>query len=92
MSKVTVTKFYAEWCQSCKLVSVILKKLKEDYKPEQVQFVDMNIDENKKLFDDMNIVTLPTVIISSEGKESETITGAKPRAVYASLIDKFLSD
>lgn len=52
-------KFYAPWCGQCKVLAKEFLK-----NPIDVEFEDINIEENEELIERYNIKNLPTTILT----------------------------
>lgn len=75
--KIVVVDFFAEWCMPCLMISPIIDELSESM--NEVKFVKMNIDENKDLAANLNVSSIPCIIIFKEGKEVDRLIGAQPQ-------------
>lgn len=53
--------FYADWCGPCKALMPRLEKLQQEY--PNVQFVKVNVDQNKEYMMNSGIRSVPTVRI-----------------------------
>ncbi len=45
-SSASIVKYYADWCGSCKLISPKFRRLSEDERFHDVQFLEVNAEEN----------------------------------------------
>ena len=54
--------FYADWCQPCKMVTPILKQVKDDL-GEKVKIVKINIDKNLNISAKYGIRSIPTLML-----------------------------
>lgn len=68
-----VVDFYADWCGPCKQLEPIFEKLKEEYK--DVKFMKINIDENKPLAVQLEVMSIPCVIFFKDGGEVNRMVG-----------------
>ena len=82
--KIVVVDFFAEWCMPCLMISPIIDELSESMK--EVKFVKMNIDENKSLATNLNVSSIPCIIIFKEGKEVDRMVGAQSQEVIEDKI------
>ena len=68
-----VLKFYADWCQPCKMVSVIIEGAKDKI---AVPVEEINIDENNDIAKKYGIRGVPTlVMVDDEGVEVKRQVG-----------------
>jgi len=86
--KVVVVDFYAEWCMPCLMIAPIIDELSE--KMKGVKFVKTNIDENKELATNLNILSIPCIIIFKDGKEMERLIGQKSQEVIEDKIKSYM--
>lgn len=78
--------FWAPWCGPCKSLIPRLELLESKY--QNVEFVKVNVDENSDLALELNIRTVPTVIIYDGKSLVERTTGANQDIVYTKVLDK----
>ena len=71
-----VIKFTAEWCAPCKQLAPLFKELSEEIKKF---FFEVNVDEEQKLAQLFNILSIPTIVIVRNGKEIGRINGMMPK-------------
>ena len=84
--KILLVDFWAEWCKPCKMLTPILEKLDEEIK--EVEFVEINVDENRTLADNYSIGSIPTLLILKNGEVINKIVGFKPEVVIKNEILK----
>jgi thioredoxin 1 len=85
----TVVDFYADWCGPCRLVGPVIEGLSSEY-DGKVKFVKVNTDENQGLAVKYDIMSIPTVVVFSNGRVIDRLVGASPAQVYRQRIDKAL--
>jgi len=81
--------FWAEWCMPCQMIAPIIEELSEDYKGK-MKFAKVDIDDNTQLATDMQILSIPALIIFKNGKEVKRIQGANPKPYIQKEIEKAL--
>ena len=64
--------FYADWCGSCKMISIELDKIKGS-----VQIVKINVDKNKSLCKRFGVMSLPTLIYFNSDNSYKSSIGFK---------------
>ena len=60
--------FYADWCQPCKVLSPIIKQVKERM-GDQVSVLKIDIDRNPQLAQNLSIQGVPTLMIYRLGEQ-----------------------
>ena len=78
--------FYAEWCGPCKMMSPIVDEIADER--TDVTVAKVNVDESSELASRFGVVSIPTLIIFKNGKESNRIIGARPKAAILAELEK----
>ncbi|MGO8805116.1 MAG: thioredoxin [Candidatus Bathyarchaeia archaeon] len=84
-----VVDFWAPWCGPCRMVGPIIEALSAEYTGEAT-FGKMNVDENQVVPSSFGIMSIPTIIIFSQGKEVERLVGAYPKVHIEAMIKRYL--
>ncbi len=79
--------FWAPWCGPCRVLGPIIEELASDVK-KKAQVGKLNVDESKKVAQEFNVMSIPTVILFKDGKPIETLVGVQPKETYLDLIEK----
>ncbi len=77
----------ATWCGPCRMVDPIIEELKQNY--PDVDIISFDVDNDPALAETFNIRNIPAVIFVKGNREVERVVGAKPYAVYSSLINSY---
>ena len=80
--------FWAPWCSPCHAVTTVLEELAGE--TDKIQFVKVNIDENFVTASRYDVLSIPTVILFSEGAPAETVIGAYPAGHFRTKFARFL--
>ncbi len=67
--------FYADWCGPCRKQAVILHELEQTAAENNTLIVKVNIDEHKKIAQQMQIASLPTLVMVKDGEIVERQSG-----------------
>ena len=78
--------FWAPWCGPCNMVTPILEDL--DKERTDVKITKVNIDDNQNIATDLQISSIPTLILYKDGNIVERTTGALPKSKIVQMIEK----
>ncbi|MFA9187790.1 thioredoxin [Flavobacterium sp. FBOR7N2.3] len=60
--------FFATWCGPCKMLSPILKEVKEQL-GEQISIIKIDVDKNQQVASQYQVRGVPTMILFQNGKQ-----------------------
>lgn len=69
--------FWAPWCGPCRIQGPVIDKMAED----GYNVAKVNIDEELELADQYKVMTIPTLLIFKEGKETARMEGVQTRTM-----------
>jgi thioredoxin 1 len=81
--------FFAEWCGPCKMLSPVLEQVQSQYEGK-ITIVKLDIDANQELTEELQIMSIPTVMVYRNWAKLETINGLKWLEFRPVLVDSFL--
>ena len=87
--KVTLVDFWAGWCMPCQMLSPILDEVSEEM-DEVVKVCKVNVDENRAVAGEHNIMSIPAVFVFKDGKVVEEIIGLRQKDEYITSLKKHL--
>jgi len=85
---VTVKKFSASWCGPCKVLAPVMNEVKGQF--SNVNFEDIDIDENFELASKYGVRSVPTVILEKNGVEISRFVGVQSKLAYTNAINENL--
>jgi thioredoxin 1 len=88
-NKLLVVDFWAPWCGPCRMVGPIIEALSTEF-TGKATFGKMNVDENQVVPSSFGIMSIPTIISFSHGKEVERLVGAYPKVHIDAMIKRYL--
>lgn len=80
---------WAPWCGPCRMVAPIIEELSRDY-AGKILFGKLNVDENREVSTQYDIMSIPTLLVFKKGKLVDTIIGAMPRQTLEQKITRHL--
>lgn len=75
--KLVLVDFYADWCEPCKVLGPVLKKIAEEMKDTLVLF-KANVDQTPQNAGKFNVEKIPTVVLFKDGQAVSGFVGLVP--------------
>ncbi|WP_343248365.1 thioredoxin [Diplocloster hominis] len=79
--------FWAPWCGYCRAIAPAVEQLAQDYQ-SRLTVGKINIDEQMKIAEKYQIMTIPTLILFQDGNAGQPLVAPKNR----SQIETWLKD
>ncbi len=84
---ILVIDFYAEWCQPCKTLKPIFEEVAQQYK-DKYTFARIDIDKCQQIAAQLQITSIPTIVIFQGGQVLDTLTGLMPKETLIERIQE----
>lgn len=81
--------FYAEWCGPCRM---LIPNLEELEKNTNIQIKKVNVDNSRDLAKKYGVMTIPTIILFSKGKELKRNVGFISYDELESFIREYIKE
>jgi len=81
--------FFAEWCDPCKMMSPILKEVK-DTMGNSVKVLKIDVDKNQRLATSLNVRGVPTLVLYKKGTIVWRQSGVVQKNDIISKINEYL--
>lgn len=82
--KVKIVDFFATWCNPCRMLAPVLEELDKKY--DELEIYKIDVDENSALADELDISSVPTLLIYKDGKIVKQVMGFQPIASLESIV------
>jgi thioredoxin 1 len=80
---------WAPWCGPCHMVAPVIEELSRDY-AGRILFGKLNVDENRLVSLQYDIMSIPTLLVFKNGKLVDKIVGAMSRQMLEPKITRYL--
>ena len=82
-----VVEFWAQWCPPCRTMAPILESVATDY-DGRLRLVKINADEQPDLARRFEVVSVPTILVFTDGELRLRMIGARSRAQLLDEIER----
>jgi len=82
--------FWAPWCAPCRAVAPVLERIAAEY-DGRLLVVKVNVDENPEWAGRYGVMSIPTLLLISEGTVADTRVGALPYNYLKQMVDQILA-
>ena len=76
--------FWASWCGPCRMLSPVVDEFAGEH--SEVKVGKVNVDEQRELAAQFGVMSIPTLVVIKNGKETTRQVGVIPKASIAALI------
>ena len=83
--KPVLVDFFAEWCGPCQMQGPIIDEVAEEI-GEKAVVGKLDIDKSKKIAEEYEVMSIPTLILFKDGKVAETMAGMQAKDVLMKLL------
>ncbi len=81
--------FWAEWCGPCLAVAPVLEEIANE-QGDRLRIAKVNVDDSVGLARRFEVMSIPTMILFSEGQPQVRLVGAKPKGKLLEELQAFL--
>ena len=70
--------FWADWCDPCHVVAPVVEEI-ADERADTLRVAKLNVDDNPYTAQQYGVLSIPTLILFSDGKEHGRVLGARSK-------------
>ena len=89
-SELVLVDFWADWCGPCKAVAPILEEIASE-QAGSIKIAKVDIDENQQYAAQLNVTSIPTMVVFKNGQPIDKIIGAMPKQQIMSRVQPHLA-
>ena len=82
--KTVLIDFYADWCGPCRMMAPVVEEIAAEN--ADVIVGKINVDDEPELAQKFGVMSIPTLVVLRDGKESARSTGARPKAQVQAML------
>ena len=86
---VILVDFWASWCAPCRAIAPLIDRLADEMKG-RIKVGKLDVDVSGELASGLGVMSIPTLILFSGGKEVERLVGLRPYETLKALIEAHL--
>ena len=76
--------FWASWCGPCRMLSPVVDEFAGEH--SEVKVGKVNVDEQRELASQFRVMSIPTLVVIKNGRETARQVGAVPKAFIEALV------
>lgn len=88
-TELLVVDFTATWCGPCRMVAPMMERLATE-NCDRAKVVKLDVDQHREAAKDLQVRSLPTVLLFKAGKEVERLIGSKPYDEFDAALQQHL--
>ena len=81
--------FWAEWCGPCRMVAPVLEQIAAEAEGK-IRIAKLNVDDCPDISRRFDILSIPTLVLFSDGVAKKRIVGAKGKTQLMAELAEFL--
>ena len=89
--KTVLVDFWAPWCPHCRKINPIYEQIAEEY-ADMFEIVKLDMDEDDRLWDDLNVELIPTLRIYANGEVVDSIVNPDSKAAIEEFLAQMLPE
>lgn len=89
--KPVLVDFWASWCGPCRMVAPVLEEIAAEH-AGRLTVAKLDVDANPQTARDLDVVSIPTLIVFKDGAPLKRMVGAKGKAALLRELSEVIPD
>jgi thioredoxin 1 len=85
-----IVDFWAEWCGPCKMIAPALEEIATEHEGK-LTVAKLNVDDNPDTARRFDVMSIPTLLVFSEGQPVKRLVGAKGKGQLLQDLAEFIA-
>ena len=82
--------FWAEWCGPCRMVGPVVEEIAGE-QSGKLKVLKLNVDDNPDTARKYRVMSIPTLMVFSNGDERKRIVGARGKSQLLGEVEEFIA-
>lgn len=88
--ELTIVKFWAGWCQPCKMLEPIIEEAEEKFPDVNFVSVDTENADNSEIVKEYLIMSIPVIAFLKNGEQVEKMVGVPLKKKFLDTIEQYV--
>jgi thioredoxin 1 len=88
--KPVLVDFWASWCQPCRMLDPLIKKLEKEYRGK-VTFIKIDVERHIKIAEYFRVRGIPAVFFIKDRAVRKALTGLQPEESYREALEALIA-